>query len=267
AAIFQSRVASRCAGEKMADYITLASGVTQSSFESVTVVTNWTPNLYMIGTHTISSLGTLVTSKDGSLTAGIFISYNNKALSAGDHYLIVEKSAKLDSIRVWQPLGNDTQLTLERPSVWPDSNAIHVFAVKKDTAISVNNLVTSESITFDWKRQIAGSPVDYYLVTSDVVVAVDDKPASAPVDFRLFQNYPNPFNAATRIAFALHQASQVKIEVFNLVGEKVAALAEGHFDVGYHAVNFDAVGLPSGIYIYRIQAGRFGESRKLVVLK
>ncbi|MGH7456833.1 MAG: hypothetical protein ACRENG_36120, partial [bacterium] len=150
AAIFQSHVASRYVGEKMDDYITLASGVTQSNFAGITVVTNWTPNSYVTGSHTISSLGTLVTSKDGSLTAGIFTAYNNKPLSAGDHYLIVEKSTKMDSIRVWQPLGNDTQLTIERPSVWPDSNAIHVFAMKKDTAISVNRKVTSESITFDW---------------------------------------------------------------------------------------------------------------------
>jgi len=266
-AIFQSRVASRYAGEKMADYTTLAPGVTQSNFANAIVVTNWTLNSYTTGTHTIPSLGIFVASKDGSLTAGIFTAYNNEPLTAGDHYLIVEKSAKMDSMRVWQPLGNDTPLSIARPSVWPDSNAIHVFAVKKEAAIAVNREVTKESINFDWKRRLSGSPVDYYLVTSDFVVAVNDKPASAPVDFRLFQNYPNPFNAATRIAFALPQASQVKIEVFNLVGERVVTLAAGRFEAGHHFVNLNAVNLPSGVYVCRMQSGKFRESRKLLLIR
>jgi hypothetical protein len=267
-AVFQSHVASRYAGEKMIDYVTVEAGVTQSTFESVTVVTNWNEaTSYTLGSHTIPPQGTLVTSKDGSLTAGIFTTYNAASLSFGDHYLVVERSAQMDSIRIWQPLGDDTPLAIERPAAWRDSIGIHVYAVGQDTFIEVTKSVTKETITFDWNHFVAGVEILYYVLTSDVVGAVGETPSATPREFQLFQNYPNPFNAATKIAFALPHASRVKLEVFNLVGQRVATLADGHFNRGYHFVRFDASGLPSGVYIYRIETGRFGQSRKLIALK
>jgi hypothetical protein len=266
-AIFQAHVASRYAGEKMVDYVTLAPEVTQSAFESMNVITNWTPNSYPTGAHTISSQGTLITSKDGGLTAGIFTAFSNKTLSSGDHYFVVEKSAKMDSIRIWQPLGNDTQLTIERPVVWPDPLRIHVYAVARDTAMEVTKSVTAAEITFDWKRNLAGAKIVYYALTSEVVVAVEAKSFEPLAEFRLYQNYPNPFNAATRIMFALPHESYIKLEVFNLVGERIATLVEGHFNAGHHFTNFDAAGLPSGVYIFHLQAGKFEASRKLLLLR
>jgi hypothetical protein len=266
-AIFQAHVASRYAGERMNDYLTLQPGVTQSDFESVAVITNWNQTSYSAGSHVIASLGTLVLSKDHSLTAGIFTAYNNKPLSPGDHYLVSEMTTKRDSILVWQPLGNDTPLPIERPAVWPDPSRIRVYAVGKEAKIEIAKTITTDGISFDWNRVVSGAKVFYYALTSEVVVPVEHTPFAPPTEFRLFQNYPNPFNAATRIIFALPHASEVKLELFNLVGEKVAALAKGRFDAGYHAVHFDAAKLPSGVYVYRLQAGRFEESRKLVVLR
>ncbi|MDZ7292490.1 MAG: T9SS type A sorting domain-containing protein [candidate division KSB1 bacterium] len=266
-ATFQAHVASRYAGEKMIDYFILQEGVAQSNFESVNVIANGTPNSYVTGAHTIPSQGTLVTSKDGSLTAGIFTNYNNKPLSSGDHYLIIEKSAKMDSILVWQPLGNDTPLSIERPAIWPDPLRIHVYAVARDTAIEVAKSVTAARISFDWKNNVAGANIIYYKLTSEIVIAVEDKPLEPPAEIRLFQNYPNPFNAATRINFALPHESHVKLEVFNLVGEKIATLADGQFDTGYHFINFSATNLPSGVYVYRMKTKQFVETRKLVVVR
>jgi len=266
-ATFQLHVASRYAGEKMLDYNTLAPGITQSDFESVTVLTNWNAASYTTESHTLPSLGTLVTSKNGRLTAGVFTAYNNKPLSPNDHYLVVETTPKQDSILIWQPLGRDTPLSIERPSIWPDAQRIHAFAVGRDKTIEVAKSVTAKDISFEWKRQIANLKAEYYALTSEVVVAVEHPRLDQPAEFHLLQNYPNPFNAATRIAFVLPHGSEVKLDVFNLVGEKVATLAEGRFDAGYYAVNFDAGNLPSGVYVYRLKAERFEARRKLVVLR
>jgi len=89
-----------------------------------------------------------------------------------------------------------------------------------------------------------------------------------PYDVKLFQNYPNPFNPTTTIKYALPKASKVKLGMFNVLGQKVAALINARQAAGYHEVTFNANGLPSGIYYYRLEAGeRIVKTRKLVLLK
>jgi len=86
--------------------------------------------------------------------------------------------------------------------------------------------------------------------------------------FFLFQNYPNPFNPTTTIKYALPKASKVKLEVFNVLGQKVAVLVNTHKAAGYHQVTFNGSGLPSGVYYYRMETDKgFVQTRKLVLLK
>jgi len=85
--------------------------------------------------------------------------------------------------------------------------------------------------------------------------------------FTLQQNYPNPFNPSTNIKYALPQASHVSLSVFNTLGQRVALLVDGKQEAGYHEVNFNASGLTSGVYFYRIQAGEFTETKKLILMK
>jgi hypothetical protein len=80
-------------------------------------------------------------------------------------------------------------------------------------------------------------------------------------------NYTNPFNPSTAIDYALPRRSYVKLVVFNVLGEQISVLSEGLQDPGYHSVVFEAEELPSGIYFYRLQAGGFVETRKLVLLR
>jgi hypothetical protein len=89
----------------------------------------------------------------------------------------------------------------------------------------------------------------------------------APTTFALDQNYPNPFNPATMIRFSLPTASVVTLTVYNTLGEKVAMLLNGPMESGYHQVSFDAVNLPSGLYLYEIKAGEFSSIKKMVLLK
>jgi hypothetical protein len=90
---------------------------------------------------------------------------------------------------------------------------------------------------------------------------------AAPKVFSLSQNYPNPFNPTTTIAFNLPEAMHVKLDVFNVAGERVATLVDEVRGEGPQTVIFDAAGLSSGIYFYRIIAGDFKETRKMMLLK
>jgi hypothetical protein len=88
-----------------------------------------------------------------------------------------------------------------------------------------------------------------------------------PSEFMLTQNYPNPFNPTTQITFSLPQQVYAKLVVYNSIGQEVAVLANGTFAPGTHRVAFDAAGLPSGTYFYRIQAGEFSSTKKMLLIK
>jgi len=88
-----------------------------------------------------------------------------------------------------------------------------------------------------------------------------------PENYDLSQNYPNPFNPTTTIKFALPVDSKVNISIYNIVGQKVTELVNGEFEAGYHTVTFNASNLSSGIYFYRIDAGKFNAVKKMMLIK
>jgi hypothetical protein len=102
--------------------------------------------------------------------------------------------------------------------------------------------------------------------SQEISVTVDQRDPM-PAVFQLSQNWPNPCNPRTVIRFALPAASNVKLTVFNSLGEEVDLLANGSFGPGYHDVTFDGTGAASGVYFYRIQAGSFVQTRRLLLLK
>lgn len=85
--------------------------------------------------------------------------------------------------------------------------------------------------------------------------------------FELAQNYPNPFNPSTKITFSIPQAGNVKLSVYNLLGQDVKTLVNGFTSEGTHTVNFDASNLNSGVYIYKIEANNFTQTRKMTLIK
>ena len=88
-----------------------------------------------------------------------------------------------------------------------------------------------------------------------------------PNTLQLSQNYPNPFNPSTQISFSLPASSAVHLSVFDVTGKEVARLVDGFMEKGVHAVRWEARDLPSGIYLYRLEAGRFVQMRKMLLLR
>ena len=88
-----------------------------------------------------------------------------------------------------------------------------------------------------------------------------------PQEFSLSQNYPNPFNPSTNIQFTLPQTMDVRLEVYDVTGQRVATLVNERREAGVHTVVFDGTGLASGVYVYRITAGSFVQTRKLTFIK
>ncbi|MFQ5641824.1 MAG: LamG-like jellyroll fold domain-containing protein, partial [bacterium] len=104
---------------------------------------------------------------------------------------------------------------------------------------------------------------------SGIVTAVDEENSGAtvPEQFTLYQNYPNPFNPATTITYSLPKESQVKLTIFDILGREVAVLVDDVKPAGGHRVRFDASQLPSGLYFYRVAAGAFRETRRMLLVK
>ena len=88
-----------------------------------------------------------------------------------------------------------------------------------------------------------------------------------PADVQLDQNFPNPFNPTTTLRYALPESGEVRLEVFALTGQRVAVLAEGVRQAGWHSVTFDGGHLSSGVYVYRLTAGGQIHTRKLTLIK
>lgn len=99
-----------------------------------------------------------------------------------------------------------------------------------------------------------------------VLDAEEEPQEDRPGSYRLYQNYPNPFNPATIIRYQLPEESEARLEVFDLLGRRVAVLVDGHVGAGEHTVTFDASNLAGGVYIYRLQAGDYTETRRMTFI-
>jgi len=102
---------------------------------------------------------------------------------------------------------------------------------------------------------------------SEMITSVARLSTDLPTHFILSQNYPNPFNPTTTITFALPVKSFVSLKIFDALGREVGTLLNEELSVGIYSKQWDASGLPSGVYFYRLQAGSFIETKKLILLR
>jgi hypothetical protein len=131
---------------------------------------------------------------------------------------------------------------------------------------------TTEAQSYSFLDNSAVGKVQYRLKQIDFdgqfeysnIIEVD---AGAPKQFALEQNYPNPFNPSTTIRYQLPVASEVKLEVYDVLGKKIATLVNERQSAGSYQVVWNASGLSSGTYFYRLQAGTFVETKKMIMVK
>lgn len=112
----------------------------------------------------------------------------------------------------------------------------------------------------------------YTMVTSKRITQTSTEDSFRPLQerpsgFRLHQNYPNPFNPSTEINYYLPNSEHVRLEIFDLLGQKVDTMVDEYQGKGLHHVTFDASHLSNGIYLYRIQAGSYVDTKKMTLLK
>jgi hypothetical protein len=119
----------------------------------------------------------------------------------------------------------------------------------------------------DWKAQLATEEATIKGWLDGGVSDVEPTTDALPLTYDLGQNYPNPFNPSTRISYAVPQTGLVTLKVFNLLGMEVATLFSGDQVAGTHEVTFNASQLSSGVYFYRLEAGKTTLTRKMVLLK
>jgi hypothetical protein len=129
-------------------------------------------------------------------------------------------------------------------------------------------------------------PVSPVLARGVYACLFDDQPASGPLsdqgkggekaavtaaplprEYDLAQNFPNPFNPSTVIRYAIPVKSHVLLTVHNLLGQLVSTVVNGDQDAGFHEVRFSAPNLASGVYLYRLEAGKFVQTRKLTLIR
>jgi hypothetical protein len=198
----------------------------------------------------------------GTATGGIFRSSNN-----GTDWTAVNNG-----------LGIYTQVMtfgLSGTNLFAGSYGGHVFLSTNDGATWTNvgtglpAYLTTDALALSGPYLLAGvaGAGVWRRPLSEMITSVEHETSESPREFLLLQNYPNPFNPNTTIKYALPKASQVRLSVYDMLGRQVSVLVNEKRDPGVHEVKFDGSGLSSGVYLYRLRAGDFVQTRKLLLLK
>jgi hypothetical protein len=197
---------------------------------------------------------------------------------SGDSLLDTESNGT-----VWLSADLDGDGDLELITVAPDGRAVVALwnageaSYRHQTRYVIDDSITSvvaADLDGDGDMDLAaGGPRATWLLVNDAASAIRDLPADVrPLTYALEANYPNPFNPATTIEFALPEPVHVRLDIFNVLGRRVTTLVNGPLQAGLHEQTWDGRtsdghAAPSGVYFYRLQAGEFGATRRMLMLK
>jgi hypothetical protein len=197
------------------------------------------------------------------------------------------KTAIPDVPMLVSPENDATKISADTTLHWNDSNRAESYRLQVSTVSDFSSTMIDtsgingtsygltnleSSTTYYWRvhaENAGGTSVwsDTWCFTILEITSVAGYGNEIPTEFVLNQNYPNPFNPSTIIRYGLPERSYVKIIVYDALGKLVTQLVDDEQDNGFYEVTFDASHLPSGVYIYRLQAGEYVESKKLLLLK
>jgi hypothetical protein len=121
-----------------------------------------------------------------------------------------------------------------------------------------------------WQDYRSGNNWDIYMNgfnTSGIFTAIGEGGETTPLEYSLSQNYPNPFNPVTQINYQLPKSGNVRLSVFNSLGQEVDLLIDESQNAGNHTINWNASSFPSGVYVYKLESGSFVSNKKMILLK
>lgn len=252
-------------------------GITTAQYNYIRIVQSDTAGVYKLGllasdlSHTNYSIG----SGNPSDTSIVTAFYTYSTIQSGDqltHDLVIYEANSAISGRVTingtqgfatevYAMNADTGFS----RIWTDENGYYRVKVS-DKIFNYTISLGDNAQGYSYSNPVvqAGSEnVDINLVPT----AIEKTDGNIPGKFSLEQNYPNPFNPATRISYQLKSAVDVQLTVYNLTGRKVAVLVNQRQSAGRHTVTFRGDNLSSGVYFYRLKAGSFTSSRKMILIK
>ncbi|MCH8941830.1 MAG: T9SS type A sorting domain-containing protein [Bacteroidetes bacterium] len=220
---------------------------------------------------------------------------SNKALAVFSNYNILSLFYTSDGGSTWTSVGGNleenTNGTGDGPSTrWAsilNFNGQTIYLVATSTGLASTTNLNGSSIV--WANEAAttiGNVVCVMVLSRDsdgyiavgthgngvftaltTVTGIDVVSNNIPNSFALSQNYPNPFNPSTKIQFSIPEATNVNLTIYDQLGKKVKELLNKNFSAGKYSVDFNANNLSSGVYYYRIIAGNFVQSNKMILLK
>jgi aminopeptidase N len=177
----------------------------------------------------------------------------NKSLVSGDIYHITL---------------NIAQTVNSNPSFFTMPVQVKLNTTLGDTTVTLFNNQQVQNFQFDIigdPQSISFDPGNWILKNTTIVTEVDD--AAIPREYSLEQNYPNPFNPITNIKFRISDFGFVSLKAYDVLGNEVATLVEEEKPAGSYEVEFSANGLSSGTYFYKLTAGSFTQTKKMILMK
>jgi hypothetical protein len=154
----------------------------------------------------------------------------------------------------------DANQVISLAITWPDGTQETI-----TQGLTVNRSVVVEQGTARGKAEVYEPPVAGRFEAGGWTLT--ESPEGVPVSYGLGQNYPNPFNPTTEIAYTVAESGVVRLLVYDGLGREVAVLVDGTVEAGRHTALWDATGMPSGMYVYRLEAGSYQEQRSMILLK
>lgn len=200
----------------------------------------------------------------GTWSAGVFRSTNNgtnwtaanNGLPANQVFALITNGSNIFAATY----GSGVYLSTNNGDNWSEVNNGLSSLSLRALAVCGSYLYAGGDISGVWRRPL-----------SEMITDVNDNENELPIDFILLQNYPNPFNPSTTISFQLPASSNVTLKVYDILGNEVATLSDEYKPAGSYQVDFNTSSIKyqtsSGIYFYRLQAGDFIQSKKMILLK
>jgi len=179
--------------------------------------------------------------------------------------------------------GNEINLTVANVSETNQADNVEIILSRKSSSLIFNketvivellkaNAEAKATFTFDVNRNTPinqKDTVEFIITSPDGILMTKQFIFSytGPKEFKLEQNFPNPFNPTTTIQYQLPQDAKVTLKVYDILGSEVATLVNEEQEAGYKEVQFNGSSLSSGVYIYRLTAGNYNSTKKMMIVK